>query len=307
MALSRQEETKHAEHMRWDCLIIGAGPAGLTAATYLARYRRSVLVVDAGRSRASAIPETHNHPGFKGISGEELLQRLKSQAQEYGVPFENAEVVSMQRDNHGFLARAGDDDIRSSRVLLATGITDLSPDLPGLPAAVARAVVRYCPICDGLEALDTRIAVLGPIASATAKALFLRSYSRNVTVLPIGQSEHASGGTSDSGVEVMRSPPAELRLSDSGIQVTFLNGDCRAFDTLYPAMGCRFHSELAAALGARCTSEGALEVDQQQQTTVSGLYAAGDVVSDLHQLSVAEAHGAIAATAIHNGLPNNFR
>jgi len=85
------------------------------------------------------------------------------------------------------------------------------------------------------------------------------------------------------------------------------NGECRSFDVLYPALGCTVHSELANALGARCNELGNVEVDLKQRTSVAGLYAAGDVVSDLHQLSVAEGHAAVAATAIHNSLSRNFR
>ena len=100
-----------------------------------------------------------------------------------------------------------------------------------------------------------------------------------------------------------------MRVTRDGDKVTVIvsDGESHVVDALYPALGCEVRSELATRLGARCTDQGNLHVDDHQQTTVPGLYAAGDVVSDLHQLSVASGHAAIAATAIHNKLPRNFR
>jgi thioredoxin reductase len=166
----------------YDCLVVGGGPAGLTAALYLARFRRSVLVIDAGKSRAVGIPRSHNHPGFiHGISGPDLLHALRIQA-----------------EGHGAVAKSG--------------------------------------------------TVLSLLADAT-------------------------------------------RLD---------------FDVLYPSIGCRVHSDLATALGAKSDEAGCLAVDGKQRTTVDGIYAAGDVVSDLHQLVVAEGHAVVAATAMHNSLPTNL-
>ena len=291
----------------WECLIIGGGPAGLTAAIYLARYRRRVLLADAGNSRAAAIPESHNHPGFAGITGRELLDRLRRQAQHYGVEIRQVTIDTMAKRSHDFIAHGGGNRIAAQRVLLATGITDESPALPGLRQAIAEGLVRYCPICDGYEALDKKIAVVGRLDHACREAKFLRTYSRSVTVLPLGNCDGAAEGAREQGIELAPSPPEYFRQTASGIAVKLRNGECRNFDVLYPALGCTVHSELANALGARCNELGNVEVDLRQRTSVAGLYAAGDVVSDLHQLSVAEGHAAIAATAIHNSLPRNFR
>jgi thioredoxin reductase (NADPH) len=100
----------------WDCLIVGGGPAGLTAALYLARYRRRVLVLDAGRSRAAQIPETHNHPGYKGIAGKALLSLLREQACQYGAVIRTDEVGSLRTDERMFEADGGE-RYRACRVL----------------------------------------------------------------------------------------------------------------------------------------------------------------------------------------------
>jgi thioredoxin reductase (NADPH) len=291
----------------WECLVIGGGPAGLTAAIYLARYRRRVLIVDAGSSRAAAIPESHNHPGFFDISGRELLDRLWRQAHRYGVEIRRLTVDMLEGSAGGFCAYGRTEQMVAHRVLLATGISDNGPALPGLRRAIAEGLVRYCPVCDGYEALDKNIAVVGPLEHAAKEAAFLRTYSASVSVLPIDNGAGQRTELWDDGIELIPSLPQSFRKTASGVAVKLQNGECRRFDVLYPALGCRVHSELAKALGARCNDVGNLEVDQKQRTSVEGLYAAGDVVSDLHQLSVAEGHAAVAATAIHNSLPRNFR
>ena len=168
-----------------DCLIIGGGPAGLTAATYLARFRRNALLVDGGQSRARLIPETHNYPGFLGISGLDLLASLRDQAEENGARLKEGHVEELRKADGVFIARVGNGEIRAKRLLLATGIVDESPDLPGLKDAIYRGALRFCPICDAFEAADKRIGVLGPLRIAAGKARFLRTYSRDVVVLPI--------------------------------------------------------------------------------------------------------------------------
>lgn len=290
--------------MDWDCIIIGGGPAGLTAATYLARYRRKVVVFDTGDSRAAQIPESHNHPGFTGIAGPDLLKRLRKQAQTYDVAFRKEKIASLRKTGGGFAAETDKGDVDAPRVLIATGITDKTVQLPGLEDAVARALVRYCPICDGYEATDKHIAVYGPVDAALGKAKFLRTYSDSVTVLPMPGDKATEARD---GIDIAPSPPKSFRQTKTGMAITLASGETCEFDVLYPVLGCEVHSDLARALGARCNKIGLIEVNDKQQSSVEGLYAAGDVVSDLHQLSVAEGHGAIAATAIHNSLPPNPR
>jgi thioredoxin reductase (NADPH) len=144
--------------------------------------------------------------------------------------------------------------------------------------------------------------------SAGKKALFLRTYSRQISVFPTDdqQSSPLSDNLRESGIAILGRP---VRVVRSGEKVTVIAaaGGRHDLDVLYPALGCNVRSELATQLGALCSDEGNLQVDGHQQTTVPGLYAAGDVVTDLHQLSVATGHAAVAATAIHNKLPRNFR
>ena len=292
-----------------DCLIIGGGPAGLTAATYLARYRRSVLLIDDGESRAAKIPETHNFPGFQGIKGADLLSRLRAQAENYDVAFEVGHVLNLGRAGGAFTARTREKDVRAHRVLLATGLVDESPDIAGLARGVYTGAIRYCPICDGYEALDRRVGVLGPLKAASEKAIFLRTYSRDVQLFATdfkNATAEQRHSLEQAGI-ALSGTPVSLGRTGEGVAVLTDDGRRWEVDILYPALGCEVRSDLALQLGAACNDNGLLEVDVHQRTTIEGLYAAGDVVADLHQLSVATAHAAIAATDIHNSLPNNFR
>lgn len=291
-----------------DCLIIGGGPAGLTAAIYLARYRRRLTVVDAGKSRAALIPESHNYPGFQGIAGPALLERLRDQARRYGAELRHGTVTALRRDADGFIADVGGETLRARTVLMATGLVDKKPETEGLADGIVHGAIRFCPICDGYEAMDRRIGVLGPFETAAHKALFMRTYSRDVRLFAtdrIGAAglsgELAAAGVTVAGIAARVDPSAE------GVSVTVEDGKTHVLDVLYPVLGCVVRSDLAAALGAECSPVGTLSVDDHQRTSVDGLFGAGDVVADLHQLSVATGHAAIAATAIHNRLARNDR
>jgi thioredoxin reductase (NADPH) len=293
-----------------DCLIVGGGPAGLTAAIYLARYRRTALLVDDGESRAALIPASHNYPGFKGIAGPDLLSRLRTQALFYGAALEHGRVASLQRaPQGGFTAQWRGPHIAARTILLATGLIDEIPAIDGLDPAKWGEAVRFCPICDGFEAMDRRIGVFGPLDQAWRKALFLRTYSRHVTLFELGQQTPAA----DMCAALDRADiPRAGRLVRAegianGVRVTVAGGECFDLDVVYPALGCEVRSQLATSLGADCTAIGNLTVDIHQRTTVENLYAAGDIVSDLHQLAVAAGHAAIAATSIHNNLGWNPR
>jgi thioredoxin reductase (NADPH) len=299
-----------------DCLIVGAGPAGLVAATYLTRFHRRVEVVDAGTSRARWIPTSHNVPGFPfGVAGRELLEKMRTQAEGYGAPITSGRITTLERDGDAFAARDGQGrSYLASNVLLATGIVDRMPAFEGsadaLEGAIAAGTIRLCAVCDAYEASDEAIAVYGPADEAIRHALFLRTFSRRVAAVRSEAGEPSSECAAlarEARVEVL---PASHRLQHDpagGCTIVFGGGDRRHFDTVYPVLGGDAQSQLAIALGARVDDGGGLIVDAKQQTTVDGLHAIGDVVSALNQISVAVGHAAIAATAIHRRLPRNFR
>jgi len=290
-----------------DCIVVGGGPGGLTAATYLARFRRSVRLFDTGCTRAGWIPRSRNCPGFPhGVGGEELLQRMRDQASKFGVETIPDEVTALHRDDDGFRIRHGDTELRARHVILATGCEDVTPELDGLAEAIECGAVRMCPICDAFEAIDTTIAVYGPADKAASHARFLRTYSTKVALVPSTDdfSDDVRAELSRDGIELT---PVPASLVFDGTCCAFdLDGTPRSFDVVYPMLGLISRSSLAVGAGAECDEEGALIVDARQMTSVEGLYAIGDVVSALNQISVATGHAAIAATDVHNRLEANF-
>jgi thioredoxin reductase (NADPH) len=299
-------------HPRLDCLIVGAGPAGLVSATYLARFRRSFALVDDGSSRASLIPKSHNYPGFPdGIAGVELLARFRSQAERYGARITRATVTSIQQVDHGFVATAGTETLQVRKVILATGIVDRKPALPNFREIVYRGNIRLCPICDGYEAIGCSVAVLGPIHEAVKKLLFLSTYTRDLVLLPMGADmtldQHDKEALQALGIPLPLEPVKDLRIEGDEITAVMASGKEHRVEILYPALGVDARSELLARLGGKVNKTGCVIADEHQRTSVPGLYAAGDVVNELHQIAVAAAHAAIAATAIHNALNEEDR
>jgi thioredoxin reductase (NADPH) len=292
-----------------DCLVIGGGAAGLAAAVYLGRYRRKVLVVDDGASRLAMIPKTRNVIGFPdGIAGPELLERMRLHASRFDVPMEAGRVERLALLPDGsFEATGGHRLLRARKILLATGARDVEPDLPGLEPSLKAGQVRYCPVCDGYETQGQRVAVLGREIHGLRESAFVAGFGNQVTWLSVG-SQHAVSDAElarlrELGVLIADGEPRHIQCEPGkGVVVEMHDGQMLVFDVLYPALGLTHASQLATDLGARAQDDGQLEVDQHCQTSVPGLYAAGDVAAGLNQINVAAGQAAIAATAIHNSL-----
>ena len=293
-----------------DCLIIGGGPAGLTAAIYLGRFRRSVVLVDGGWSRAEWITLSHNLAGFPdGISGPAFLNNMRQQAKQYGCKIQHGYINVLQRDiGGGFAAHMDDASILARSVILATGVVENKPPVPHLADAVKRGLIRTCPICDGYESMNKRIAVLGNSAHAAAEALFLRTYTSTLSLLLMGETITLSGKTraalAEAGIDVRHVGAGSVELQNDGATAFCAeDGATHKFDIIYTAFGTTSQTKLARSLGADMDDDGRLFVSEHQETSSKGLYAAGDLVRGLNQISVANGEAAIAATAVHNALP----
>lgn len=291
-----------------DCLVIGAGPGGLTAAIYLARFRRKFLVVDAGTSRASWIPTSHNHAGFPdGIAGPELLRRMRAQAEKYGTQIVAGKVEVLRTTRTGFEAEIGQRTLRAKTVLMATGVEDREPELPNLYNAIQRGLVRHCPICDAYEAIDQKVGIVGYGRCSIREVMLLRAYTSDLTLLTLGRElqlpDDERKAMQDAGVQLVDEPIEHLTVRDNLIEAwRTASGKTYRFDTIYSALGRRVRSDLALDLGAEHDADGALKTDDHQRSNVAGLYAVGDVVRGLAQISVAMGQAAVAATTIHNDL-----
>ncbi|HJV51349.1 MAG TPA: NAD(P)/FAD-dependent oxidoreductase [Noviherbaspirillum sp.] len=292
-----------------DCAIIGAGAAGLTATIYLARFRRRIVVIDSNASRLLAIPSSHNYPGFaNGIHGEELLTRLRAHAAKYGARRVSGTVDRLERlDDDSFIVRCGERHWHARHVILATGVMDVEPDFPDVKRAVAAGCVRYCPVCDGFEASGRQVAVIGRGKDGLGEALFVKHFAQTVSLLTLddmpGLNDEEQARLRGAGVQVVQTPAAGMRYDGANaMHIDLRDGHSLLFEVVYVALGTLVNSGMAQVLGAECTEHGELIVDAHQQSSVDGLYAAGDIVKGLNQIIVAMGHAAIAATTIHNRL-----
>jgi thioredoxin reductase (NADPH) len=265
-------------------------------------------VVDAGDSRAGQIPLTRNHAGFpEGISGVALLERMREQATLYGTKLVAGLVTDLRPIPQGFTATLADREISARVVLLATGVTNRRPlmddDLHA--EALRQGRLRYCPVCDGYEVTDQVVAVVGRGPRAAREAEFLRGYTADVSLIGLagedGLDEAARARLDAIGVKRFAGPVLDFHLEGDGLVVTCPAGRLR-FDAVYPSLGSDIHSDLARALGGTVTEEGCIKVDSHQRTSVPGLYAAGDVVLGLDQISHAMGEAGVAATTLRNDL-----
>lgn len=291
-----------------DCLIVGGGPAGLTAAIYLGRFNRRCLLIDKDEGRLSMIPISHNHAGYPdGVPGRDLLAAMQEQARSYGADLQHGEVTRLAQTEDGFVAETSLGTFKARTILLATGVFNHRPALPASvhDDGVQRGLLRYCPICDAFEQTGKRIGVLGNDRHALAEAMFLLSYSKDVVVFPQATPDWTKAQQAEAkaaSIETLAVPVRSFDLGGDQVILTLEDGSRHEVDTLYIGLGSHTRNDLGAQLGTELVDGQCFATDSQQRTTVAGVYAAGDAVEGLDQISVAMGTGGLAAVAIHNDL-----
>ena len=317
-----------------DCLVVGGGPAGLSAAIYLGRLCRSVLVVDdrSGRSLWSQV--NRNYLGFPdGIDAVDLRQLGREQAARYGTRFLAGSVIDVGGTEDGFQARlapperggSGTDEneaddlehgaalgersvavertLRARTVVLATGVEDRFPTFPGSDECVGRTVF-WCLICDGYEARGKQVVVVGEGDDAAETALQLREMDARVTLVAGSDAfridDDRAGLLAAAGIATHASAVAEYDAHDGCVRSLRLeaDGSVLPLEALFVLRPARPRSRIAASLGARIDENGYVVADREQKTDVPGLFAAGDVTrAHNHQVSSAVHEGGMAAAA----------
>jgi thioredoxin reductase len=282
--------------------VVGGGAAGLNGALVLGRARRNVLVLDAGRQ--SNLP-AHAIGGL--LAQEEtapaaLYAEAHAQLGRYpSVTVERGEAIALeQRDDGTFRARlAGGAEIGAQRLLLATGMDYVAPELPGIAERWGRAVF-HCPFCHGWEVRDGRLAVLGDGDTGVLKALLLRGWSDDVVLLGSGFDGAGRAKLAVAGVTVDERPVVAVR--GAGATVVFSGGEELARDGLLVAAPLRQRSALIADLGVELEPSGAVAVDEHARTSLDGVFAAGDVAGTMSMVAAALGAGGAAGAYVHQHL-----
>ncbi|WP_310394507.1 NAD(P)/FAD-dependent oxidoreductase [Hymenobacter sp.] len=300
-------------HHDYDVLIIGAGSAGLTAALTLGRCLRRVLVADGGPPRNECSPGVHGFLTRDGIRPAELLRLGREQLRPYDtVEVAGLRIDSLIRQGRGFCATGSStaDDasrtVTARRVLLATGVSDVLPPLPGFRELWGRGVL-HCPYCHGWEVRGQPLAVYGRGRTVTGLALLVSRWSRDIVVVTDGAGHltpNARRRLRREKISVEEQPVTRLIGSASRDLrcVVFADGSQLERAALFLHAPQHQRSPLAAGLGARLTSKGAVWVSSGLQTSVPGLYAAGDTTPGTQQALLAAAGGNKAAILINESL-----
>ena len=295
------------EVIQAEVIIVGAGLAGLSASIYLARAKRDILVVDAGKSLAIWEPDVQNYLGFpNGISGEELIERGRSQAEKYGARFTSDYIEHVTLSGNTFSLRGRSEAYECNRLLLATGLYHLPPEIPGVSDCLGHSMF-FCKDCDGWRVSGKRIAIIGGNQDAVEYALGMLHYSSSVTIFtnasrPTWGKEHAAW-IKEYEIPVVAERVCEVCHQEGQLSsVTFQNGSVVELDAVFTTRGDVFHNRIAQMLGAAIDSEGQIEVNHCMRTTVDRLYAAGCVTPANCQMIVSAGQGAIAGQAINRDI-----
>jgi thioredoxin reductase len=291
-----------------DVTIIGGGPAGLTAALFLARYCHSVVVIDSRDPRNWEARAINGYLGLHGITPPELRARGRTEAARYGVEFVDACVstVRSESDDHFVATLEGGRVLTARRVLLAIGIKDVWPSVPGLDQCYGQTV-HHCPDCDGYEARGKRTAVIASGRSAVGMALSLTTWTTDLIICTNGKPASIQS-REQAKLDALRIPIVERpveRLESKGSHVRALrldDGSLIECERVFFAIGHYPADDLGVQLGCARDDEGLIVIDDKCRTSVRNVFAAGDITPGPHLAIGAAGSGAIAALAIHASL-----
>jgi len=290
-----------------EVIIVGGGLAGLSAAIYLSRAKRDTLVIDSGKSMARWEPDVQNYLGFPdGISGEELLARGCAQARAYEVAFAKDEIVDARREENTFFLRGRERAYRSHRVMLATGIFHVPPEINGVTECLGHSMF-FCKDCDGYRVQGKAVVIYGWTNETVEYALAMLAYTPIVAIVTDGRQPrwdqtHARW-IDEYELSVFTTAILEACHEGCAIRsVRLSNGDEVEVDALFTTRGDICYNELARSLGAEVDPEGQIRVNAKMATSVPGLYAAGCVTPANCQMIISAGDGAVAAQAINRDL-----
>jgi len=289
----------------FDVVVVGGGPAGLSAALMLGRCRRRVLVVDAGTPRNAASHALHGYLTRDGTAPATLNALGRAELGAYGVQMREGVVSGVEREGEFFRVQMADGHVEHARFLLvATGVVDELPDVRGLAACYGRSVF-HCPYCDGWERRDRRLGALGYGKSGMQLALSLKTWSARVVLLTNGGRLGAAALTrlERNGVEVI--PDRLLSIAHDDGQISAVEcegGRTEPLDAIFFTSGQHQHCDLAEGLGCVFNRKGTVDTGMRCETNVPNVFVAGDASRDAQFVIVAAAEGVKAALAINQAM-----
>ena len=293
---------------RYDVAVVGGGPAGLSAALWLARYLHKVVVVDSGDPRNWETRGINGYLGHQGIQSPELRKLGRVECEQYGAQFVSGIVDTAENETGELflICLRGGKTIEARRILLAIGIRDVWPDIPGLDQCYGETV-HVCPDCDGYETRGKKTIVIGTGRKAVGMALALTTWTREIVICTNGEPPDMKQELLDIlkplNIPVLDSPITCVVSQNKEIRGVELEGgmslDC---ERLYFAIGQYPSDDLGTQLGCERDEIGRLVIDQHNHTSVRNVYASGDVAGAPQLAIAAAASGAIAAVAIHASL-----
>lgn len=290
-----------------EVIIVGGGMAGLSAAIYLGRAQRDTLVIDSGKSMAQWEPVVENYLGFAdGIHGEEILRQGRRQAERHGVEFADEKIKEITSDGSEFVLRGEKRSYHAKRLLLATGIFHLPPEIPGVSDCLGHSMF-FCKDCDGFRVREKRIAIIGANDDAVEYALGMLLYSACVMIATNGEkirwSEQHARWIEEYDIPLHTEYIQDVRHRDRRVESIHLEGGREVMiEYIFTTRGDVFYTGLAEQLGAELDEEGQLRVNDKMRTSVPRLYAAGCVTPANCQMIIAAGQGATAAQAINRDL-----
>lgn len=291
----------------FDVIIVGAGPAGLSAALVLGRSRRRVLIIDAGKPRNAVSHTAHSFFSRDGIAPSELLQIGREQLHLYdGVKFQMGEVIDARNLGNQFQVTLNNDaQFTSRKLLLATGVKDILPAIEGFAELWGNSIF-HCPYCHGWEVRDQPLAIYGKGEAAFEMALMLTGWSRDLILCSDGSAELSDAQRQrlvSWGIELREEKIARLEHKNGLLtEIVLANGEAIPRRGIFLRPQLQQHSDLAAKLGCELTENKLVEVAEDQQTSVAGVYAVGDTSTLFSQITVAVTSGATAAAFINRTL-----
>lgn len=289
----------------FDVIVVGGGPAGLSAALMLGRCRRRVLLCDDGKPRNRHSRALHGYLTRDGVAPLELNAIGRSELEQYGVEWRNVSVAGAVRQDGRFdVSLADGRDERARFLLIATGVVDELPDITGLRECYGRSVF-HCPYCDGWEHRDRRLGVFGQGKSGVQLSLSLKTWSASVVLLTNGSrlDSPARARLSRNGIEVVTARIARVVHEDAQITgVEFERHEAVALDAIFFTTGQHPRCDLASSLGCAFNRKGTVETGTLSETNVPGVFVAGDASRDAQFVVVAAAEGVKAALAINQAM-----